>query len=102
MPADPKTPLNVGYWLLALLALVWIQSTWQAARTVEPVPYSQFEQALSEGRVAEVTLQNVQVGAEALLGAGLTASKHGDAARPQAKAVTGAMAASDLPAECLA
>lgn len=31
--------------------------------------------------------------AEALLGAGLTASKHGDAARPQAKAVTGAMAA---------
>jgi cell division protease FtsH len=56
MPADPKTPLNVGYWLMALLALVWIQSTWQAARTVEPVPYSQFEQALKEGRVAEVTV----------------------------------------------
>jgi cell division protease FtsH len=56
MSADPKTPLNVGYWLLALLALVWIQSTWQAARTVEPVPYSQFEQALKEGRVAEVTV----------------------------------------------
>ncbi|WP_439114357.1 ATP-dependent zinc metalloprotease FtsH [Hydrogenophaga sp.] len=56
MPADPKTPLNVGYWLLALLALVWIQSTWQAARTVEPVPYSQFEQALKDGRVAEVTV----------------------------------------------
>lgn len=53
MPADPKTPLNVGYWLLALVALVWIQSIWQAARTVEPVPYSQFEQALKEGRVAE-------------------------------------------------
>lgn len=31
--------------------------------------------------------------AEALLGAGLVASKHGDNARPQAKAVTGAMAA---------
>ena len=56
MPADPKTPLNVGYWLLALLALVWIQSTWQAARTVEPVPYSEFEQALKDGRVAEVTV----------------------------------------------
>ena len=56
MPRDPKTPLNVGYWLLALLALVWIQSTWQAARTVESVPYSQFEQALKEGRVAEVTV----------------------------------------------
>lgn len=31
--------------------------------------------------------------AEALVGAGLAPSKHGDAARPQAKAVTGAMAA---------
>ena len=61
MPADPKTPLNVGYWLLALLALVWIQSTWQAARTVEPVPYSQFEQALKEGRVAEVTVGDTTI-----------------------------------------
>src|SRR5690606_41066827 len=33
-----------------------LQSTWQTARTVEPVPYSQFEQALAEGRVAEVTV----------------------------------------------
>ncbi|MDD3786001.1 MAG: ATP-dependent zinc metalloprotease FtsH [Hydrogenophaga sp.] len=39
-----------------MLALLWIQSTWQTARTVEPVPYSQFEQALAEGRVAEVTV----------------------------------------------
>ena len=61
MPADPKTPLNVGYWLLALLALVWIQSTWQAARTVEPVPYSQFEQALKEGRLAEVTVGDTTI-----------------------------------------
>lgn len=61
MPADPKTPLNVGYWLLALLALVWIQSTWQAARTVEPVPYSQFEQALKEGRVAEITVGDTTI-----------------------------------------
>jgi cell division protease FtsH len=53
---DPKTQWNVGYWLLAMLALLWIQSTWQTARTVEPVPYSQFEQALAEGRVAEVTV----------------------------------------------
>ncbi|MFA7557483.1 MAG: ATP-dependent zinc metalloprotease FtsH [Hydrogenophaga sp.] len=56
MKPDPKTQWNVGYWLLAMLALLWIQSTWQTARTVEPVPYSQFEQALAEGRVAEVTV----------------------------------------------
>ena len=56
MPPDPKTQWNVGYWLLAALALLWIQSAWQAARTTEPVPYSQFEQALAAGRVAEVLI----------------------------------------------
>ncbi|MCW5611517.1 MAG: ATP-dependent zinc metalloprotease FtsH [Rubrivivax sp.] len=53
---DPKTSWNVGYWLLAMLALLWFQSVWQATRTVEPVPYSQFEQALAEGRIAEVVI----------------------------------------------
>jgi cell division protease FtsH len=54
MPANPKMHFNVGYWFLAMLALVWIQSVWQASRTVEVVPYSEFEQALSQGRLAEV------------------------------------------------
>jgi cell division protease FtsH len=52
---DPKTQWNVGYWLLALLALLTLQNLWQA-RTVEPVPYSEFEKALAEGRVAEVVV----------------------------------------------
>ena len=53
---NPKTQWNVGYWLLALLALLWIQEIWQTQRTVEPVPYSAFEQALAEGRVSEVVI----------------------------------------------
>jgi cell division protease FtsH len=56
MQTDPKTQWNVGYWLLAMMALVWMQSVWQATRTIEPVPYSQFEKALAEGRVAEVVI----------------------------------------------
>jgi cell division protease FtsH len=56
MNTDPKMRWNVAYWVLAMLALVWIQSLWQTARTVEAVPYSQFEQALAEGRVAEVVV----------------------------------------------
>ncbi|MFZ5557069.1 MAG: ATP-dependent zinc metalloprotease FtsH [Pseudomonadota bacterium] len=51
---EPKTRWNIGYWILAALALLLVQETWQAARTVEPVPYSEFEQALADGRVAEV------------------------------------------------
>jgi cell division protease FtsH len=53
---DPKTSWNVGYWLIALLVLLWFQSAWQTARTVEPVPYSEFEKALAEGRVADVVI----------------------------------------------
>ena len=56
MTNDPKLHWNVGYWLLAMLALVWVQSVWQASNTVEVVPYSEFEQALEQGRVAEITL----------------------------------------------
>ncbi|MDE1950690.1 MAG: ATP-dependent metallopeptidase FtsH/Yme1/Tma family protein, partial [Burkholderiales bacterium] len=56
MKPDPKTQWNVGYWLLAFMALVWIENLWQTSRTVEPVPYSQFEQALAEGKVSEITI----------------------------------------------
>jgi cell division protease FtsH len=52
----PKTQWNVGYWLLAMMTFIALQNWWQASRTVEAVPYSVFEQALAEGRVAEVTV----------------------------------------------
>jgi cell division protease FtsH len=57
---DPKTRWNVGYWLLALMALLTLQNLWQA-RTVEPVPYSEFEKALAEGRVSEVVVGETTV-----------------------------------------
>ena len=56
MKSDPKTQWHVGYWLLALMALVWLQGLWQTQRQVEPVPYSVFEQALADGRVSEVVV----------------------------------------------
>ncbi len=62
MPAplniDRRQTWNVGYWILALLALMFVQSLWQDASRVETVPYSAFEQALAEGRVAEVTVSD--------------------------------------------
>jgi len=57
---DPKTQWNVGYWLLALFALFTLQSIWQA-RTVEPVPYSEFEKALAAGRVSEVVIGDTTI-----------------------------------------
>lgn len=45
---------NFGYWMVAILALLVFQEYWQRVSTVEPVPYSEFEKALAEGRVEEV------------------------------------------------
>jgi len=51
---DPKIQWNVGYWIPALLILLWMKSVWQASRALEPIPYSQFEKALANGEVTEV------------------------------------------------
>ena len=47
---------NMGYWAMALLLLLLLQNIWQGASQIETVPYSTFEQALSEGRIAEVVV----------------------------------------------
>ena len=47
---------NVGYLIFAITALVLIQSWWGQARLTEVVPYSEFERALEEGRVARVVV----------------------------------------------
>ncbi|WP_126444292.1 ATP-dependent zinc metalloprotease FtsH [Sulfuricystis multivorans] len=51
---EQKTQWNTFYWIVAALMLLFIQDWWQASRSIEQVPYSEFEQALKEGRVAEV------------------------------------------------
>ena len=61
MKPDPKMRWNISYWLLAMATLLLLQSWWQATRTVEPVPYSEFEKALAEGRVAEVVIADTTI-----------------------------------------
>lgn len=55
---EKKNQWNTGYWIVALLLLLSLQSYWQTAKTVEPVPYSEFEKALDEGHVAEVLVSD--------------------------------------------
>ncbi|EFP5521623.1 AAA family ATPase [Escherichia coli] len=55
---EKKNQWNTGYWIVALLLLLSLQSYWQTAKTVEPVPYSEFEKALAEGREAEVLVSD--------------------------------------------
>ena len=53
---DKKQTWNLGYWLIALALLLFLQSLWQGASQSQIVPYSEFEKALSEGLIAEVTV----------------------------------------------
>ena len=55
---DKRHSWHVGYWLVAVFALLGLQGIWQSARQVELVPYSEFEHELAQGRVAEVIVSD--------------------------------------------
>ncbi len=58
---ERKTQFNVGYLLFALFAMILVQQWWQTAQTVEVVPYSEFEQLLAQGKIAEVTVSENRI-----------------------------------------
>ena len=53
---DPKARIHFGYWLVAMMVLLWLQGLWQGAAQVQTVPYSEFETALQQGRFSQVQL----------------------------------------------
>ncbi|MCK6453413.1 MAG: ATP-dependent zinc metalloprotease FtsH [Alphaproteobacteria bacterium] len=53
-PADKQAHFHIGYWIVALLGLMALQYFYVSAQRIAPVPYSQFEQLLREGKVAEL------------------------------------------------
>jgi hypothetical protein len=57
---DSPTQLNIGYFLVALMAILVFQAWW-AYRETEQIPYSQFQQLLDEGRIAEVEVSDNRI-----------------------------------------
>ena len=62
-PQDRKHQFAIWYVFVAFLGVMLIQYVWLAYTQVETIPYSQFEQLLSENKIAEV-----MVGAESIQG----------------------------------
>ena len=58
MAMDKQRTWNVGYWLVAVLALLAVQSWWQTTQRTEVVPYSEFERFLADGKVSEVVVSD--------------------------------------------
>ena len=51
---NKQTVFHIGYWLAAILGILLLQHFYAAAQRIEPIPYSQFEQLLHDGKVAEI------------------------------------------------
>jgi cell division protease FtsH len=58
-----KMQINLAYVMFAAFLLLAFQDWWNAFRTVEPIPYSQFEELLAKGEVSEA-----QVGPDTITG----------------------------------
>ena len=57
---DRKTLLHLLYWMAALLLLLALQN-WLGNTAVQLVPYSEFEQALQDGRLQEVVVTDTHL-----------------------------------------
>jgi cell division protease FtsH len=54
---ERQTQINLWYFVLAVLAVMWLANLWKEARTVEPITYSEFVGYLKGGRIAEVVIR---------------------------------------------
>ncbi|KKW67186.1 cell division protein FtsH [Lampropedia cohaerens] len=54
---EKRTEYNIWYWIMAFLAVIYIQSLISGWSSVAPISYSQFETYLDEGRVASITVR---------------------------------------------
>jgi cell division protease FtsH len=61
MAFEKRVQFSLWYFLLALLAVAWLQGLWSEVRSIEPITYSEFQAHLKEGRIAEVTIGSATV-----------------------------------------
>src|SRR5512141_1279725 len=53
---EPHVRLNLWYFVLALVGVMYLHELWVTVQQVEPMPYSQFLAELQHGNVAEVAI----------------------------------------------
>ena len=54
---ERRTQFNLLYLVIAMVGILLLQGVWQQARQVEPLPYSEFQRLLKEGKVQEIAIQ---------------------------------------------
>jgi cell division protease FtsH len=51
---NKQARFHIGYWVAAVLGILVLQYIYTMAQRIEPIPYSQFQQLLHEGKIAEI------------------------------------------------
>jgi cell division protease FtsH len=54
---DKKHQINLWYAFIAMMTVLMFQSWWTTYKTVEPIPYSQFEQYLKDKKIEEISVK---------------------------------------------
>jgi cell division protease FtsH len=55
---NPRQSWTLAYVVVVTIFLFWLQGLLQGTAAIETVPYSQFEQALADGRITEVAISD--------------------------------------------
>ncbi len=58
---ERRQQFNFWYFVIALFGVLLVQQWWQQSQTIDVVPYSEFEQMLKDGRIAEVTVSERRI-----------------------------------------
>src|SRR5215218_9869174 len=58
MVVNKGARFHIGYWIAAFIGIMTLQYFYVTAREVATIPYSQFEQLLKDGKVAEIGISN--------------------------------------------
>jgi cell division protease FtsH len=53
---ERKNMVHLWYWILAFMGVMWLHSAWTEMRTVEPLPYSEFQKHLKDGDVKDLVI----------------------------------------------
>ena len=53
---ERQTYFNIWYLILAVLGVLWLREIWVTTTQVEPIPYSQFQQDLKDGKIKDIAV----------------------------------------------
>jgi len=58
---ENKTQFSIWYFALALLAVVFLHDAWVGTRSIAPIPYSEFQMLVRDGKIADIAITDNKI-----------------------------------------